>query len=326
LTEPRLPAEGVDKDGDAPERRAPAVVVLSVADLLPADSPRALATDPEHVRLLAELDGPLPPILVHHETGRVIDGMHRLQAAHARGAVTIEAELFHGPADDAFVEAVRRNVRHGRPLTRREREVAALRILHSHPALSDRALSEICGLSPKTVGKLRRREGGTLSEAVRRTGRDGRERPVDPSGGRQHAATLFLERPDASTREVAREAGIAQATAADVRDRVQRGQPPVPRRPRLKGDASPATTASRAPPSTPIELSTIAHDRAFQTDQETQAFLDWFLSHAVLADDWALFVAAIPLSRAYIVARLSRQFAAAWADFADTLERRAREH
>jgi hypothetical protein len=61
------------------------VVAVPVLSLRPADSPRLNGEDKAHIARLAEMDTPLPPILVDRRTMRVIDGMHRLMAASLLG-------------------------------------------------------------------------------------------------------------------------------------------------------------------------------------------------------------------------------------------------
>ena len=66
--------------------------------LLDAFSPRVEGVDHDHVARLAEQVDELPPILVHRSTMRVIDGMHRLNAAQMNGRSTIEVIYFDGSA------------------------------------------------------------------------------------------------------------------------------------------------------------------------------------------------------------------------------------
>ncbi|MGH8879883.1 MAG: hypothetical protein ACRD0P_21450, partial [Stackebrandtia sp.] len=54
---------------------------VRIALLRPADSPRLDGENSEHTQMLAESSEKLPPILVHRQTMRVIDGVHRLSAA-----------------------------------------------------------------------------------------------------------------------------------------------------------------------------------------------------------------------------------------------------
>src|SRR5262245_51146343 len=76
---------------------------VPVEELLPADSPRLSGENETHAWLLAETEAALPPIVVHRETMRVIDGMHRLRAAVLRGQKTIAVKFFEGDEKDAFV-------------------------------------------------------------------------------------------------------------------------------------------------------------------------------------------------------------------------------
>ena len=129
------------------------VVVLSISSLLLDDSPRHGGENDEHIHVLAGSEEQLPPIVVHGPLMRVIDGRHRVRAVVLRGDDTIDAKVYHGTSDDAFVLAVRMNITHGLPLTRTERTTAALRIIGSHPQWSNRMITTATGLSAGTVGK-----------------------------------------------------------------------------------------------------------------------------------------------------------------------------
>jgi DNA-binding CsgD family transcriptional regulator len=160
---------------------------------------------------------------------RVIDGMHRLRAAELRGDRTIDVEFFDGPEDDAFIAAVRANIAHGLPLTLADREAAATRILASHPQHSDRSIAQISGLAASTVREIRRRTAsGTEGVGTVRVGRDGRVRPLNSAEARRLASDAIAERPHASLREIARAAGLSPSTVRDVRERMRRGEDPVP--------------------------------------------------------------------------------------------------
>ncbi|MEU2508760.1 ParB N-terminal domain-containing protein [Streptomyces sp. NPDC007863] len=206
---------------------AGAVVRVPTTSLRTADSPRTVGLDEEYARTLATAEGPYRPLLVHRATMRVIDGTHRLRAARLRGRHTVDVVFFDGSAEDAFVLSVEANIRHGRPLTRRERTTAALRILRTHPDWSDRFLADRTGLSARTVAALRARATGPTA-VDGRIGRDGRIRPLDPVRGREAAARLLADHPQASLREIARAAGIAPSTVRDVRRRIGEGADPVP--------------------------------------------------------------------------------------------------
>ncbi len=224
---------------------------VAINSLRPSDSPRQSGEDAQHTRLLAQLDVTLPPILVHRASMRVIDGLHRLRAASLRGQDVIEVEFFDGSEEDAFIAAVRANMAHGLPLTLADREAAAGRIIISHPHLSDRSIAVTAGLSAQTVGLIRRQLGPRAQHGVR-LGRDGRVRPLDSADARRLARDALAARPRASLREIARLAGISPATVRDVRERMRRGDDPVPLRPRNRrssvNDAMPhAVRAETAP-------------------------------------------------------------------------------
>ncbi|WP_167538516.1 ParB/RepB/Spo0J family partition protein [Streptomyces albofaciens] len=192
---------------------------------------RSGGQDPEHVRTLAELDAALlPPILVHHPTMRVLDGAHRVRAELLRGGTHIRVELIEGTEEECFVLAVRSNVGHGLPLSLADRKAAAARILRAYPQWSDRSVGGVTGLSPKTVGAVRRRsaEEDPRLNGGGRLGRDGRTYPTSVAEGRLYASKLIGERPHTPLREIASRAGISLGTAQDVRKRLENGQDPVP--------------------------------------------------------------------------------------------------
>jgi hypothetical protein len=206
-------------------------VALVPLDLLsPGDSPRLEGHNAEHVARLAESDTPLPPILVERRRMRVIDGMHRLMAAIVSGRETIEVEFFDGSEAEAFLRGVQANISHGLPLTLPDRRAAASRIIHSHPHMSNRAIAEATGLGRTTVATLRQRIefAGPVTDSGLRLGIDGRLRPVNSAEGRYRAAQYLEENPQASLREVARNAGVALGTASDVRRRMLEGLPALP--------------------------------------------------------------------------------------------------
>lgn len=201
---------------------------INIADIGASYTPRDQEVRDSHVKLLAQSPTVPPPIAVHRATMRVIDGVHRIHAARARGDSDIDAIFFEGSEADAYVLAVRLNVHHGLPLTLAERKGAARRLLASNPGWSDRAIAEIAGLSHKTVGKLRSCATGQQSQLHQnRLGRDGKQRPVGASVGRRKAAAYLESHPDAALREIARASGVSVGTARDVRDRVRRGESPT---------------------------------------------------------------------------------------------------
>ena len=217
--------------------------VVAVNDLIDTLSPRERLEDPDHVRLLTETRS-THPLMVHRPTMRVIDGVHRLRAAVLNGQTEVTVQSFDGSEADAFVLAVELNVRHGLPLTLRERKIAARRIIASHANWSDRAIADRAGLSPKTVAKARRQAAEEGPPVAWRLGRDGKIRPISSIEGRRSAAALIAADPEISLRELSRKTGVSVGTIRDVRRRLDSGQDPIPDR--LRGAES--GTVGLAPP------------------------------------------------------------------------------
>ncbi|MEV7401850.1 ParB/RepB/Spo0J family partition protein [Streptomyces sp. NPDC091267] len=210
--------------------RAPdaAVRMVSISDLVTADSPRSESESIEHARVLAESGTELPPVIVHASTMRLIDGAHRVRAALIRGESEVAARFFDGSERDAFALAVAANVQHGLPLTRKERTDAAARVFASHPHWSDRAVAAVTGLSAHTIGRIRRRATVQGEQLHGRVGLDGRVRPLNSAENRLLAAEYLTTHPQASLREVAAASGLSPGTVRDVRKRLQCNEDPVP--------------------------------------------------------------------------------------------------
>lgn len=208
--------------------RNSAVCSVPIDSLVITDSPRLQGEDSQHIQLIAETGEDISPIWVHQPSRKVIDGVHRVRAAVIRGMREIDARFFHGSEADVFLLSVFANIRHGLPLSQDDRVAAARRVFTTHPEWSDRMVASLTGLSPRRVAALRSRLSQGAPQPSRRIGRDGRSRPVDSTQGRQRAAEIIRKNPTASLREVGRAAGISPATVADVRNRLERGDLPVP--------------------------------------------------------------------------------------------------
>lgn len=303
------------------------IVSVPVAMLLPGESPRLEGHDAAHVARLAEIEGPLPPILVDRRTLRVIDGMHRMMAAILRGNPTIEARFFDGVPADAFLHAVHANVAHGFPLSQADRRAAAGRIIDSHPHMSDRAIAEVAGLGAKTVAGLRRRSAGAQSAV--RIGRDGRVRPVDGTEGRLRVAELISKHPRASLRELARWAGVSPATVSDVRKRLERGEVPVaagsdgqrgvvtrfiPAQAERTGRLEP-----RVDPASVLEK--LLRDPSLRHKEEGRQLLRLLQQTAIGTQRWTELTAVVPPHCGNLVAQLAQQYARLWTQFAEEMAR-----
>jgi hypothetical protein len=64
-------------------------VTVQVSTLRLDNSPRRNGETEGHIRVLAETGEKLPPIIVHAQSMRVIDGAHRVRAAVMRGAYVV---------------------------------------------------------------------------------------------------------------------------------------------------------------------------------------------------------------------------------------------
>ncbi|MEO3854924.1 ParB/RepB/Spo0J family partition protein [Acrocarpospora sp. B8E8] len=303
---------------DSPAGGLDAPCLVQLASLRPADSPRLGGEDADHLIRLAGLETALPPILVHRQTMRVIDGMHRVRAAAMRGQDTIEVRFFDGSEADAFVRAVQENVAHGLPLSLADRKAAAERIIASHPMLSDRAIAACAGLAAKTVGAVRRRSSADSPRSNERLGVDGRLRPLDGGAGRRRASEVIAANPDASIREIARAAGVSLGTAHDVRHRLLRGSDPALTRPAR----IPPAPVRPEPKDSPSILQTLRKDPSLRLTDPGRELLRLLHSRSIAVGDWQDLVDAVPPHCADSVARLARDCAEAWGQFAAELQRR----
>lgn len=293
-------------------------------------SPRIDGENPAHVQVLAASEASLPPILVHRQSMQVIDGMHRLRAAILRGQDAIDVLYFDGDESEAFIAAVRANIAHGLPLTLADREAAASRIVQALPERSDRWIAQATGLAASTVGVIRHRVGESAADIKARVGRDGRVRPLNSAEGRLRARAELLSHPGASLREIARAAGISPATVKDVRERMHRGEDPVPhdsgsrRRARAaRRDKPPRPPALRPDPG--VLLEELRKDPSLRYSEQGRILLRWLELQASGPGAAAELVKTVPPHCGYTVASFLRGCAEEWQEFAAALERRLRE-
>ncbi|GAB2819793.1 ParB N-terminal domain-containing protein [Streptomyces daliensis] len=292
-------------------------------------SPRISGEDPEHVEALAVAQAPLPPIIVHRATMRVIDGLHRLRAAEARGQDKIAVRFFDGDEADAFVLAVESNITHGLPLSMADRKQAAGRIIVSHAQWSDRMIASVTGIAPGTVADIRRKVSAGTAVEGSRIGQDGRVRPINGAEGRRLAGELIAENPDLSLRQIARAAGISPETARDVRNRMRRGEEPLskPRgKARTRHEGRPAGPrggfgSNTAPARTPIEDRIAAVDRlkadpALRFSETGRTLLRLLNIHMLTAEEWEEIIDNVPPHCSGIVATLARECAGIWGEIA----------
>jgi len=314
------------------------VVTVPILSLRPADSPRLNGEDKGHILRLAEMDTPLPPVLVDKRTMRVIDGMHRLMAASLQGRDTIDVVFFDGSEADIFLRAVQENITHGLPLSQADRRAAAERIIETHPNMSDRAIGQVAGLAAKTVATIRKRSSDSVPQSNGRVGRDGKIRPLDYAEGRRRAAKLLTQQPDASLRDVARCAGISPATALDVRKRLERGEIAALENPKVCGNVEaygdgaaapqprpqPAFRPLPAPQEPTVTVEKLLRDPSLRNNEQGKGMLRLLHVNAVGAEQLPDAADALPAHCVTIVVQLARQYAKMWHDFALELDGRAR--
>jgi hypothetical protein len=288
-----------------------APVVLRLKDLRLGVSVRGGSIDARHLERLIERAEAWPPLLVRRSDHTIIDGHYRFHAAKQMGLSRVECVYFDGDESDVFIEAVRRNVDHGLPLTLADRKCAARQILGMHPEWSDRRIADVCVLSHVTVGSLRAAHeppSGRVYQLDTRRGRDGKARPVDPSARRRRVHDAILAHPDASLREIARMTETSHETVRTVKNAAISGGLRV---------ADPVMVrAVEMPRSSP------AADPAFTSTDHGNAFAAWF-ARTDISQSCCEFVDAVPLSRVYEIEAEARRRAAAWAEFAGALAARA---
>ncbi|MFC9843867.1 ParB N-terminal domain-containing protein [Streptomyces sp. NPDC060223] len=310
------------------------VVEVEIGSLSVAASPRSSGADLDHIRALAEVRAPLPPIVVHRLTMRVIDGVHRLRAAELRGDEKIAIVYFDGSDSDAFVLAVESNITHGLPLSMADRKSAAARIIVSHPQWSDRMIASVSGLSPGTVGEIRRRAAGSAVAHGSRIGQDGRVRPVNNAVGRELAGKIIRENPGLSLRQIARVAGISPETARDVRNRIRRGEEPLPqpcRKPRPRRARQPddaglalgggaATGEARTAAARVSAVNRLKADPALRFSESGRTLLRMLNVHVLTGAEWQEIIDNVPPHCRTAVAGLARECSGIWRDIAARID------
>ena len=292
------------------------ILDLAIDAVTLGDSVRSNGLDQAHVERLVELRGDWPPIVVWGERNLVVDGAHRMAAARRLGYTRVGAVRFAGTADDAYLESVRRNIDHGLPLSLEDRRRAARRVLSRHPEWSDRRIASLCGLSGKTVARLRRDQpdagdgspGGVIIGIDRRVGKDGKARPVQAGEVRARIRRALDENPGGSLRSIAAAAGASPETVRSVRSRIHALDGPLP--------AGPVDQDEAGVMAAPWE-----GDRALASCGDAGRFARWF-SATEVDEEWHDHVWTIPVGRIYEVVDEARARADRWSTFASLLESR----
>jgi ParB-like chromosome segregation protein Spo0J len=271
--------------------------------------------------------------------------MHRLAAAKLNGGKTINACLIDCTDEEALVLAIKSNTLHGLPLSKADRISGAKRILIAHPDWSDRAVASVTGMSAKTIAVLRNRSSGEVLPFEKRLGRDGKRRPVSAAEGRKRAAAYLHAHPDASLREVAREADVSVGTVHSMRRKMHREPDPTtpaPARPdpvapwrasRVQSIATAGQPAKVIAPGRHEDKHSrqqtwsaispkVANDPALRYTEGGRAFLRWMAQHALHAEDWRELVGAVPVHWATDVTAIAESVSAEWHMFAAQLRNR----
>jgi len=298
-------------------------VSVPIGDLSPGVPVRSAGVDEGHVKLLMETAGQWPPVLATRG-GCVIDGTHRLIAARRAGLQTLAVSWFDGTGDEAFVEAVRRNVTHGLPLSFDDRVDAVHHLLQSHRDWSDRRIARICAVAPRTVARARvTRPSAPGHASDKRLGKDGRRRPANGAADRTRILHVLESEPDRSLRSIASEVGVSPETVRSVRAII--GSMPRSSQPQvdLQGRAARYSSNESEHDVTLSRLPHFVDDPAFDSQPDRRKFAVWFDAMAVSTED-SNFICLVPLGRVYEVADEARRRAMFWTSFADALEAHAR--
>jgi hypothetical protein len=318
-----------------------------VSELSPGLGLRHGGTNAAHVQALIDASGAaeLPPILVQKDGWRVIDGLHRLEAAKLRGDDVLKARLVDCTDSEALVLAMKANSSHGLPLSKADRVLGAKRVLAAHPRWSDRAIAAITGLSGKTIASLRTQSAGAALVGDKRLGRDGKLRPVTPGEGRRRVAEYVIAHPDAPLRQIARETDVSLGTAHDVCSRLSSGTNPERNGHRIPADRSAdhpagevalATTAAPAADGTPLCRKTrtdpapswaqvaakMASDPTIRYTEGGKKFLRWMSMHAADPHQWREFINTIPEHWFSVIAPMVDDISQEWTLFALQLKGR----
>jgi hypothetical protein len=201
----------------------------------------------------------------------------------------------------------------------RDRHTAVRTMLAAHPEWADRRIGTHCGVSPRTVGRVRAQLAeaapGDVTCADVRIGRDGRARPVDPAAQRQRVVEALVERPEASLRDIARAVGVSPETVRSVR-------------------AALADQPERVATVPPVDLMawSAARERAVSwkpdhsfTSRDDGAVTARFLERTDVQEcELDRHACAVPLSRVYEVSDEARRRAVFWAQLAERVELRAK--
>jgi ParB-like chromosome segregation protein Spo0J len=280
---------------------------LPPSELTVDHSLRASGLSGEHVDTMAEVSGTWDPVVIWGPDNLVLDGAHRVAAALKLGMYSIRVQPFVGDRAEAFVESIRRNVKHGLPLSLDDRLRAANRVISENPEWSDRRIAKICGLSPATITRVRSELTLNVDRPARRIGLDGKSRPARAGEARERVLAALAQNPEGSLRAIAAVANSSPETVRSVRNS-------------LANDAAQPEPLPFIPKAvTPVW----SDDPALVTCDVGDRLVEWFQDGATI-DEWRHFVSAVPISRVYEMADECYRRATEWSNFGKALEARTR--
>jgi hypothetical protein len=184
----------------------------------------------------------------------------------------------------------------------------------------------VCGLSARTVGRLRGHYAPEDSTSQRRVGLDGKARDVRPEVKRLRILEAIRAEPTASLRSIAQRVGTTPDTVRRTRHRQEqetRDKFSLSGRSDSIVERNPARNGSSVAPIGPQIPLVFSSDSALMSTSDGQRFSAW-LDRTDPGGDGREYVMVVPLSRVYEVADEARRRAAEWMEFADSLERRVR--
>jgi ParB-like chromosome segregation protein Spo0J len=283
-----------------------------------------------HVAALSELDGEWEPLVVQRGSMVVVDGRHRLAAAKKLGHDVVRVSYFEGTDAEACAEAIRLNVLHGLPLTLSERTGAARHLIGLFPHWSDRHVSSICALSPRTIARIRSQyfprpqpetpEAPGALVVEKRIGKDGRRYPSTGKAIRSEIGRILQEEGNVSLRSVAARTGVSPETVRTVRRSLAAQHEGISAsQALLQTSGHPDEGAPKGKFPTPLNW---LEDSACSSTPEGREFADWFEGRGLDSELLAPMAQAVPLSRVYDAIDEARRRAALWETFAKVLQER----
>ncbi len=143
---------------------------VSVHDLIldRALNPRLHGVDQDVVEFYAAIFHEVlwPPILVHRDSHKLLDGWHRVEAAKRAGVYTLPVQWVEAKEEELFALAVKSNLAHGVQLSREERFQAIARL--QRESWTPERITAFLGCSPVMVKKTEKAEDLRVALKVQR--------------------------------------------------------------------------------------------------------------------------------------------------------------